>query len=1234
MALQVWLPLIDNFENYGVSDLKFSRADGSGYPKQYTREGSLSLVGRLSGKSTFFNGNNTDTFAGGGLISDKKINLGKHLTMACWVCPHTLCQDSALAGGIGGQHRYTHSTGMGLTLKYVSDAVCQLSCNTGGGGGDGNRTFNAYCADKVFDRSQINSMMGMYGYWDWQHVCMTYDGTTIRFYINGEPAGEHVYTDQVNVEDYIHVYAWSNYNDSLYPFYKLWGMIQDFRVYDHTLSPKEVKEIGKGLIAHYPMKVPRINNMTKGYPLTIYNNYSVGATLVQLDETFMGEPVYRLTMTPTSDALSDFQTNLWSHGVYHGQWTFNASTKYCYWIYYRPVSHGDIRVGGTASNINGWTEIAPQHYCGEWYRVGQCRTGGITWNETDNIFTSFRTPSAAVGQPIVVDFCAPRLIVGTDSPVEDFGGEVSANVMRDVSGYNNHLTVAGTLAPRGDSPRYDQSVNFNQTGYLYYNDLYCAANQWTIAFWINPPYNINGQHFICGTFDDWTGNGFGMWRDSSGGGYSMIYRVNGFSSWTDLGNLVVPHDSWNHVAIVFDKICGIVYLNGQEVKRVTHDNGAVWHKNIYLGNSMYIGTPSSETDEASLSDFRFYVNALTAEDVKGLYQAGASVGNSGAILAHEFSEIAPEYKSVIGKNGVVSATGFSDCSTPMYDMKLKVLDDGSAWARIYHLDVSHDATYFANEAEVNKCVNKNNRYSRMGDVDKFKSRPSLPKGYTELEYIESSGTQYIDTGVVYSSAKNFRTKMKFSYATTAPANQIHGFTGNRGMGIGTSGATWWECSTPASVTAGTLYEIEWTIKSNGEYNRIINGNHNAGSGGGGHSSYSGHMYLFAAHESATASGFVPSYMCQSKLYYTQIYENDVMVRNFVPCRNSSGTVGLYDLIEKKFYGNAGSGTFTAGEFVSKYEFMLTYPALSDIPDFPTLPSEYTQLDYIESTGTQYIDTGFVPNQDTRVDVQFSTPTVADGGVFVYGSGVDSGTSAFELYPWSGALQFNYGSGEQKFVGAVVANQIITASQNKNLVTWSYENVRYETSHPGRTFTTPYTLTLFALHRASILVSPSMKLYSCQIYNNGSLVRDFVPCINPSGSVGLYDLVGQAFYANAGTGSFAAGNFKYNRWTQLSSPNEASVSGYTPIYISWPDHSFGIRRHGSACIYNCDSGGTWYAPIGQLGHENWNGAGSMIPAANGANTSRTELWVRIDKAEKANRFQIHDGSIVATDFVEI
>jgi hypothetical protein len=71
---------------------------------------------------------------------------------------------------------------------------------------------------------------------------------------------------------------------------------------------------------------------------------------------------------------------------------------------------------------------------------------------------------------------------------------------------------------------------------------------------------------------------------------------------------------------------------------------------------------------------------------------------------------------------------------------------------------------------------------------------------------------------------------------------------------------------------------------------------------------------------------------------------------------------------------------------------------------------------------------------------------------------------------------------------------------------------------------------------------------------------------------------------------------YNRWKQTSSPNDTSVINYIPIEIAWPAHSAGIRRHGGNCVYDCDSGSTWYAPIGQTAA--WT-EGKYIPAADGS-----------------------------------
>ena len=190
----------------------------------------------------------------------------------------------------------------------------------------------------------------------------------------------------------------------------------------------------------------------------------------------------------------------------------------------------------------------------------------------------------------------------------------------------------------------------------------------------------------------------------------------------------------------------------------------------------------------------------------------------------------------------------------------------------------------------------------------------LPSGYTELAYIQSSGTQHIDTGVTVGPS-NYN-KIKFSVT----AEKI-------GQGTGSSISEW--------MTDGASNSSLFYI---GVYNNLVYygcGTQDVNTG----ISYSGGKCTFTldaknakvsvtGHDDISAtigtfSNTVTLYLCAfdystirhfaQKLYGCQIYEDDVLIRDFVPCINASGEVGLYDLVGKQFYTNAGSGTFTGSE---------------------------------------------------------------------------------------------------------------------------------------------------------------------------------------------------------------------------------------------------------------------------------------------------------------------------------
>ena len=183
-----------------------------------------------------------------------------------------------------------------------------------------------------------------------------------------------------------------------------------------------------------------------------------------------------------------------------------------------------------------------------------------------------------------------------------------------------------------------------------------------------------------------------------------------------------------------------------------------------------------------------------------------------------------------------------------------------------------------------------------------------------------------------------------------------------------------------------------------------------------------------------------------------------------------------------------------------------------------LPSGYTKLAYIQSSGAQNIDTLFYPKYNSRVVVDIEG--LGTNNQFVFGTrNANSATSSlqFNIFRNSATTIRSDYFGTNKAISVADTSERTVIDKNGNVVTMFGQTVANTAVSTG---TCTYSLYLFALNEVGITTSwASYKLYSCHIYDNGTLVRDYVPCINPSGAVGLYDLVGKKFYGNAGTGAF-------------------------------------------------------------------------------------------------------------------
>ena len=202
--------------------------------------------------------------------------------------------------------------------------------------------------------------------------------------------------------------------------------------------------------------------------------------------------------------------------------------------------------------------------------------------------------------------------------------------------------------------------------------------------------------------------------------------------------------------------------------------------------------------------------------------------------------------------------------------------------------------------------------------------------------------------------------------------------------------------------------------------------------------------------------------------------------------------------------------------------------LADTSDDYPVPEGYTQLSYIEATGTQYIDTGLKPNEGTRV-VMDGAPmsiigTYEQVGGYMFGVGeISSGSldSYVTTATWTCVFGTTYIDGVQSTSPSVDVH--IEVCKDYARIT-SGANVVYDEVFPWVSFASLKNLHIFHIDRdipGGYFGAARCKAF--QVYDNGVLVRDLVPAKRDSDSAyGMYDTVSEKFYENAGTDEFLPG----------------------------------------------------------------------------------------------------------------
>jgi len=410
----------------------------------------------------------------------------------------------------------------------------------------------------------------------------------------------------------------------------------------------------------------------------------------------------------------------------------------------------------------------------------------------------------------------------------------------------------------------------------------------------------------------------------------------------------------------------------------------------------------------------------------------------------------------------------------------------------------------------------------------------LPGGFMRLEYLESTGTQYIDTNYKPNNLTYFYLDFQSRNATKG-SNDLSGARWSGADTYSTYAITDGSSSTWQYNLFYGRYDLNhWTsLGTNSQdfliqrHTAYIDGVNRVCSLDNTFAQISDETYqstynfcLFGFNNMGNvAKGYY-------RIYEAILKENNVDIRHFIPAlRLSDNKPGLYDLVGKVFYTNAGTGEF-----------------IYNVIDYP-LPFGFTKVQYIQSTGTQYIDTGY-PFQ------------YGDYFIFTYRNVFVNGTLATmstENKGWGAgtSLQLSICCGGRKNTSNTTyaayvynGNRALSPSISYSTLTdvlytetlWIGDitqifvyNNDIQQMHGATSFSTYNTSSynsgnnvfLFRDSNSSYPYPGAKKLYRCVFIKNGSIVRDFYPCIrNADNKPGLYDRISNYFFTNSGTGEFS------------------------------------------------------------------------------------------------------------------
>ena len=396
---------------------------------------------------------------------------------------------------------------------------------------------------------------------------------------------------------------------------------------------------------------------------------------------------------------------------------------------------------------------------------------------------------------------------------------------------------------------------------------------------------------------------------------------------------------------------------------------------------------------------------------------------------------------------------------------------------------------------------------------------SLPGEFEEIEYLESSGTQYIDTGIY--GTQDLKTELTFQElgetGTSGYAifGNYSGNTGNYYLYQSAGNVHYWQVGFGAysNIYEGPTPDNEKHTALFDNYKVYLDGTEiKSFTESTFTSAYT--LLLFNMHN---ATGGLYNSVAK-RIFSCKMWKDGILVRDMVPVRKiNNGELGMYDKANKVFYTNQGTGKFIAGPSV-------------DV----RLPSEYTELDYVESTGTQYIATDVVPTNTTGYEVTFDAPADNSTDNIIFGCREDSGNTRYWLdVDWSANDNIEWGFGtfsrndpayRYSLVASDAGRTFVSQCNLYNCRKCNLNGTDYLMPQTTDLPTITYPIYIFCANKYGTADHfSSVKIRSIKITEGISLTHQYIPALRKSdGKTGMFDLVEREFLTSTADTDLIAG----------------------------------------------------------------------------------------------------------------